>query len=128
MTPPPPAQSISQRAYRRRDPMPVHSSDNSAIVFVGNHHSPPVYGRVGRPSFSVDAKGEKGPRIFLSADCGSPAESINSGQSETTLRCGRTSPNDGHCLAPRPTSVVDTSRRLGLMAMLHLRGLKWRRS
>ena len=36
-----------------------------------------------------------GPRIFLNADCGNPAESIDSGQSETMLRFGGTSPMCG---------------------------------
>jgi hypothetical protein len=37
--------------------------------------------------------GNCGPRVFLSADRGNPAGSINSGQSETILRFGGTSPS-----------------------------------
>jgi hypothetical protein len=36
--------------------------------------------------------GVKGPRGFRNRECGDPAESIHSGQSETELRCGGSSP------------------------------------
>jgi hypothetical protein len=47
--------------------------------------------RIFRPPHFRKSNGNYGPRVFLSADCGNPAESINSGQSETELRCSRSS-------------------------------------